>query len=573
VRSRLLVFAVAAAAAVAACASGALGGLESASVDARYRLAHAAPGQGIVIVAIDDASIQRLGAWPFRRRLHAEAVQRLHAAGARAIVYDVQFTEPSPRPADDLALYRALGQAGGGVLATSTSDAQGRTEVLGGDALLARIHSRAAAANFDTENGLIRTYPAAVGKLPSLAATVAARLGHPLPPSAFDRDGDAWIDFRGAFPTVSFADLVAGRVPRSAIAGRIAIVGATAPTLQDRHATPTSGNDTMSGPEVQANAIWTALHGNPLHDAPGWLLPLTVLLAALAAPALTLRLRPPAVLAATALLAAAGALAAQLAFAHGTVAVVSTPALALAIGALGAFLSGYAREVSGRRRAAAYGRELERKVAERTRELRLTQLEVLQRLSAAAEHRDDETGAHLHRMSELCGRLALAAGLPELVAEEIEQASLLHDVGKIAIPDEILHKPGRLTEGERAIMQTHTTIGAELLAGSASPLLRTAEAIALTHHERWDGFGYPQGLAGEEIPLAGRIAAICDVYDALMTERSYKRAWTREETLAYIESERGGHFDPDLADAFLELVTARSDRPRPAPAAPSTALG
>jgi response regulator RpfG family c-di-GMP phosphodiesterase len=242
---------------------------------------------------------------------------------------------------------------------------------------------------------------------------------------------------------------------------------------------------------------------------------------------------------------------------------VSAPALALVAGSAGAFVAGYAREASGRRRAAAYGRELEREVADRTRELRLTQLEVLQRLSAAAERRDDETGAHLRRMSRLCGELARAAGVDDDDAEEIEQASLLHDVGKIGIPDEILHKPGRLTDEERAIMQTHTTIGAQLLAGSASPLLRTAEAIARTHHERWDGFGYPEGLAGDEIPLAGRIAALCDVFDALMTERPYKRAWTREETLAYIERERGGHFDPELADAFLalhgvaEAVTAR----------------
>src|SRR5439155_11106632 len=150
--------------------------------------------------------------------------------------------------------------------------------------------------------------------------------------------------------------------------------------------------------------------------------------------------------------------------------------------------------------------------------------EVLQRLSAAAEHRDDETGLHLHRMSRLCGQLARASGLSEPEAEEIEQASLLHDVGKIGIPDEILHKPGKLTDAERALMQTHTTIGAQLLADSASPLLRTAEAIARTHHERWDGGGYPEGLSGEEIPLAGRIAAICDVFDALMTERPYKRA-------------------------------------------------
>jgi putative two-component system response regulator len=157
-------------------------------------------------------------------------------------------------------------------------------------------------------------------------------------------------------------------------------------------------------------------------------------------------------------------------------------------------------------------------------------------------------------MSALCGRLARAAGAHESLAEEIEQASLLHDIGKIGIPDGILHKPGRLEEHERAIMQTHTLIGAELLEGSPARLLQTAEAIARTHHERWDGGGYPAGLAGEDIPWVGRVAALCDVYDALLTERPYKRAWRAEEALAHIEAEAGRHFDPALAAVFVSLA-------------------
>jgi putative two-component system response regulator len=134
---------------------------------------------------------------------------------------------------------------------------------------------------------------------------------------------------------------------------------------------------------------------------------------------------------------------------------------------------------------------------------------------------------------------------------------LLHDIGKIGIPDGILHKPGKLEPEERAIMQTHTLIGSQLLEGSPSSLLQTAEAIARTHHERWDGDGYPAGLAGEEIPWAGRVAALCDVYDALLTERPYKRAWTIAEALAHIEAEAGRHFDPDLAAVFVALVRAQ----------------
>jgi putative two-component system response regulator len=157
-------------------------------------------------------------------------------------------------------------------------------------------------------------------------------------------------------------------------------------------------------------------------------------------------------------------------------------------------------------------------------------------------------------MSLLCGRLARAIGMSEADAERIEQASLLHDVGKIGLPDDILHKPGKLTPEERTVMQRHATIGADLLAGSPSPLLQAAEQIARTHHERWDGGGYPAGLRGEDIPLPGRIAAICDVYDALLSERPYKAAWTVEAALGHVASQSGKHFDPALVQVFLAFM-------------------
>ena len=562
-RARLAAGALAGLLTAAAWACGALGPLERASVDARYNVRGPAPAGEVAVVAIDERSIAELGAWPWRRTQHARAVDILRRDGARAIVYDVQFTEPSPHVADDVALYQALGRAGGAVLATSTSDAAGHTEVLGGDAMLARIHSRAGAANFPTDpGGMIRRYPRRIGRLPSVGELVYERLnGHPLPASAFAADGTAPIDFHGgstSFPLLSFADLLAGRVPAAAVRGKIVVVGATAPTLQDRHATPMSGKDPMPGPELQANAIATALRGNPLRDAPApWNVALVALLG-LAVPLISLRARPVAIAPAAVVLAAVTLAGAQVAFNEGWIVALVAPLLALALGAVGTLVTAYWLEAGRRRRAAAHGRALEREVAARTRELKDTQLEVLQRLSRAAEYRDDETGSHLKRMSRLCGHLARAAGAPAELADEIEQASLLHDIGKLAIPDGILHKPGRLEPEERAIMQTHTLMGSQLLEGSPSRLLQTAEAIARTHHERWDGRGYPAGLAREEIPWAGRVAALCDVYDALLTERPYKRAWTVEEALAHIESEAGRHFDPDLAAVFVALVRAES---------------
>ena len=142
-------------------------------------------------------------------------------------------------------------------------------------------------------------------------------------------------------------------------------------------------------------------------------------------------------------------------------------------------------------------------------------------------------------------------------------ASAMHDIGKIGIPDSILLKPGRLEPEEWEIMKTHAAIGASILAGSASPLLQAAETIARTHHERWDGNGYPAGLRGKEIPLEGRICAVCDVYDALVSDRPYKSSWTREAAMAEIAQQRGKHFDPAVADAFLTLAAREGDAPPP----------
>jgi len=200
---------------------------------------------------------------------------------------------------------------------------------------------------------------------------------------------------------------------------------------------------------------------------------------------------------------------------------------------------------------------LERRVRERTRELDQAQLEVLERLAAAAEFRDDDTGQHTQRVGELVARLAVILGLPADQVELVRRAAPLHDVGKIAIPDDILRKPGRLTPAEFDVMKTHAAVGALLLAGGRSALVSMAERIARSHHERWDGSGYPDGLRGEEIPLEARLVAVADVVDALSHDRPYRPAWALDAVLALVRTERGRHFDPAVADALLSDACVR----------------
>ena len=195
---------------------------------------------------------------------------------------------------------------------------------------------------------------------------------------------------------------------------------------------------------------------------------------------------------------------------------------------------------------------LEEMVEERTKELRQTQLQMVQRLCMAAEHRDEETGNHILRMSHICKILGLASGMNSEEAELLLHASPMHDIGKIGIPDNILLKPGKLTPEEWKIMQNHTTIGEKLLANDDSPLMSMARDIAYTHHEKWDGSGYPKGIKGTDIPIGGRIAALADVFDALTSERPYKKAWSIDDALGLLKDNRGKHFDPELVDIFME---------------------
>jgi putative two-component system response regulator len=198
-------------------------------------------------------------------------------------------------------------------------------------------------------------------------------------------------------------------------------------------------------------------------------------------------------------------------------------------------------------------RRLEERVRERTRALDLVRLEVLDRLARAAEFRDDATGEHTRRVGRVSSLLAEAHGMSPVEVDLIARAAPLHDLGKIGIPDQILLKAGKLSVEEFEIMKRHSAIGAAILSGGQSPLITMAEAIALSHHERWDGKGYPTGLAREAIPLPARIVAIADVFDALSHDRPYRAAWPVLKVAAAIRDEAGQQFDPQLTEAFLSL--------------------
>ena len=207
-----------------------------------------------------------------------------------------------------------------------------------------------------------------------------------------------------------------------------------------------------------------------------------------------------------------------------------------------------------------YRTELESEVTARTEQLnqallrlKTTSLDTIYRLSMASEYKDEDTGAHIKRMSRYSAAVARRMGLDENIIETILYAAPMHDLGKIGIPDQILMKPGKLDLAEWKIMKMHTVIGAKILQGSDAEFIKLGESIALSHHEKWDGSGYPNGDKGLEIPIAGRIVAIADVFDALTSKRPYKEPFTIEKSLAIVKEGRGTHFDPDVVDAFFDI--------------------
>ncbi len=201
-----------------------------------------------------------------------------------------------------------------------------------------------------------------------------------------------------------------------------------------------------------------------------------------------------------------------------------------------------------------YQRDLEHKLNERTEEIVLTRMEVIRQLGRAAEYKDNETGTHILRMSAYTKLIAQKIGLDNVKTELLFLSAPMHDIGKIGTPDYILRKEGPLTPEEWAIVKEHPKQGSQIIGKHQSSLFETARLVALTHHERFDGTGYPAGLKGYDIPLAGRIVAVADVFDALTSERPYKHAWSLEQAVDYLVTQKGKHFDPDIVDAFLACM-------------------
>jgi adenylate cyclase len=321
--------------------------LELGSVDARFSLRGTQEQPtDIVFVKIDDRTFSQLNVqWPFPRSLHARVIDRLREAGAKTIAVDIQFTEPTT-PRQDNALIEAIARAGGVVLSTTEVDKHGESRIFGGESVVHEIDAEAGNTVIEPDaGGAIRKMHYEFDGLPSFAiVTAEAATGEPIDPAEMEGDGSAWIDFRGppgTFRQVSYSSVLRGRVPASVFRGKTVIVGASAPSLQDLHPTSTTGDELMAGPEIQANAIWTAEHGFPLGSS-GLLVDLMLILLMAAAPAAaTLRLQPL-----LALLVALGlgllyAVAAQLAFNAGTVLTVVYPLLALVLSALGALAVNY----------------------------------------------------------------------------------------------------------------------------------------------------------------------------------------------------------------------------------------
>jgi len=596
-----------------------------------------APAADVVVVDIDEESLERHGQWPWPRYRFARLLRAIRELGAAAVGLDMMFAEPDATslsvvrrtieaetgavlPLEDLppalldndaVLAKALGEgpfvlgyrflfAGEGrtsgdcLLRPVNLAAVGAVEIAGPLPLhraegvvcnLPRLNEAVTAAGFfnvaiDTD-GILRRIPLLIeygGRVyPSLAlatlmkaediglVTVRMDAGRPSEVAAgkhtipVDAYGNLLIRYRGEgnpLPSISAADILSGAVPAKSLEGRIVFVGTSAAGLGERRATPV--NPFVPGVEIHATAVQNILQEN-FALRPSWI------------PGLELLFVIAAGLLSTLLLVKTGAGVSFLAI------IAGAAALWLFSGGMfrfrGLFISPLIPLISV---AANFSvltllkfRREERTAKQRARELALTKDFAIMCLATLIETRHRETGSHILRCQsyvmvlsrKLATRLRYGALLDEETIDLLYKSSPLHDIGKVGISDRVLLKPGKLTAEEYEEIKKHTTYGRDAIEraearfgpGVNTSFLRTAKEMAYSHHEHWDGSGYPEGLAGEKIPLSGRIMALADVYDAMITSRPYKNALDHDEAVAFISRQRGMIFDPDLADAFLEI--------------------
>ncbi len=566
----------------------------------------AATPDDVVVVDVDDRSLAEQGQWPWPRERIARLLAAVHAGQPRAVGIDFLFAEPDRTdPAGDTALAAELARGpdalgypflfdtpapGTGcelptlelVERRDPGAPPGLPEVAtaaGVACNLPALTEAARSAGFmnvrPDGDGVLRRVPLLIAfgeaLYPSLGlatlrtaegtgqavlhlgagGTESLALGPRRIP--LDGNGNLLVRFRGpshTFPYVSAADLLAGTTPPGRLTGRIVLLGTSAAGLQDLRATPF--DSVTPGVEVHANIIHNILTGDFIARPPWVRFTELALLVAVGVLATVLLARARALWSLLSLLLGLPLLAGAtlLAFRQGIYLSPLYPGLA--------FFANFTLLTAFKQ-----WRE-ERWLAEKTRELAITQEATIEAIANVAETRDPETGGHIKRTQHYVRLLAeqvrhhprFRTTLDDGYIDLLFLSAPLHDLGKVGVPDHILLKPGRLTEEEFEVMKLHTVYGKSILEQAEQRLggnsfLRLATEIAYGHQEKWDGSGYPRGLGGEEIPLSARIMAVADVYDALISTRPYKRPLPHEAALKYIRNGRGRHFDPDLVDAFL----------------------